>query len=79
MIFYSFQFYSLEDFKKQAYPNMEVLKTRLLSAQQRLVDLVQAGADFATDIWLYLMEQIKGSTTAAKDSGLPKQTPSAGA
>ncbi|RUS76298.1 hypothetical protein EGW08_015944 [Elysia chlorotica] len=67
--------FDLEDFKKQAYPNLGVLKARLLSAQQRLVDLAQSGADLASDAWLYLVEQIKGSATAAKDSGVPKQAP----
>ena len=74
LFIYSLEF-SLEDFKKNFYPNMGVLKRRLLSAQQRVVDVGQAGIDLVADGWLYLIEQIKGTGTAAKETGVPKQAP----
>lgn len=65
--------FDLEEFKKQAYPNMGVLKRRLFSAQQRLVDLAEAGVHLAADSWLYLVEQIKGPV--GKESEVPTQAP----
>ncbi|GFR73868.1 chromodomain Y-like protein [Elysia marginata] len=67
----------LEDFKKQFYPNMGVLKRRLFSAQQRMVDFAEAGVNLAADGWLYLVEQIKGSST--KGTEIPSKASSSGA
>lgn len=47
------KFINLEEFKKQAFPNMAVLQARLESIQQSLVDA-----------WLYLIEQISGAEPA---------------
>ncbi|GFN77129.1 chromodomain y-like protein [Plakobranchus ocellatus] len=71
--------FDLEGFKNQAYPNMGVLKRRLLSAQQQLVDLVTSGATAAADAWLYLLEQVKGTEQAGGSTDIPKQTSAPGA
>lgn len=57
----SLMFHSLEDFKKQAFPNMSVLQRRLEVAGQNLVDLASSGLDVISHAWLYVIEQIKGS------------------
>lgn len=53
-------FNSLEEFKKQAFPNFGVLQTRLEDIQQNLLELGYTGVSRISDAWLYLIEQVKG-------------------
>lgn len=51
--------FDLEDFKTQALPNMEILRTRLSDGIKSLTDVAFQGVDTISDAWLYLIEQIQ--------------------
>ncbi|XP_012941238.1 chromo domain-containing protein cec-1 [Aplysia californica] len=50
------KFVDLEDFKKQAFPNMNVLKARLIAAQQNLVEVVQTLVARVSQVWLHIVD-----------------------
>uniref|UniRef100_A0A0B6ZT63 Uncharacterized protein n=2 Tax=Arion vulgaris TaxID=1028688 RepID=A0A0B6ZT63_9EUPU len=55
------KFINLDEFKKQAFPNMSVLQARLDSIQNNLFEVAHAGVHRLSDAWLYLIEQVKGA------------------
>ncbi|CAL1533257.1 unnamed protein product [Lymnaea stagnalis] len=61
--------FDLEDFKTQALPNMEILRTRLSAGIKSLTDVAFQGVDTISDAWLYLVEQIQGGNKVKANVG----------
>ncbi|XP_059143465.1 chromobox protein homolog 5-like [Physella acuta] len=58
----------LEDFKKQALPNMRVLQERLEAGKNSFMDLIFYCLDSITHCWFNVMEQIKGAENTKKSA-----------
>jgi len=59
------KFIDLENFKRQAFPNVDILRSRLTDAVYSVFELLQGGVNKVSGLWLNLIDQI-GSGSGKK-------------